>query len=485
MRRYLVILLVLAIAGCTVTSKKPDLKRLYAVSSADRFQNPVILVHGALASRLRTMQSGKEIWPGPWTNFLFDRLGPLALEIDPASLQARDGHAKAYALFDGFAGRHYYDRIRDALEDAGGYTFSRPGEPNRATQRYYIFLYDWRQDLVQSAALLDDFIDQIRRDHDDAHLRIDIVAHSMGALLTRYYLRYGDQDVLDSEMFTPNYRGAAKVRRVVLIGAPNMGSITALQTFMTGHKFGAANLYPEMLATMPSAYQLLPHPERDWMITIDGKKWRRDLYSVQTWREYRWSVFNPDMRERIRKRFENDDDAEQYLSMLERYFARNLQRAKRFHRAISLPVEGSPVRFIVFGGDCILTPARCLVENVNGESLVRLFPHEISRPLRGVDYRKLMLEPGDGRVTKPSLLARNALDPSVPATEPGAFGLAYAVLLCDSHSGLTANITFQDNLLNILLTQETTEDRVNRQELPRRKEQPAGQPPEFSPPELG
>lgn len=197
---------------------------------------------------------------------------------------------------------------------------------------------------------------------------------------------------------------------------------------------------------------------------------KREAYSVETWQTYHWSIYNPTVRARIRKRFRNDTEAQQYLDLLERYFARNLLRAKRFHRAISVPVQQSPVRYIVFGGDCILTPARCLVETINGQSFVRLFPGEIKKPLPGVDYSKLMLEPGDGRVTKPSLLARNALDPSVQAAEPGAFPVAYAVLLCDGHSALTANITFQDNLLNILLTQETTEDRVNRHALPPKPE---------------
>ncbi len=82
-------------------------------------------------------------------------------------------------------------------------------------------------------------------------------------------------------------------------------------------------------------------------------------------------------------------------------------------------------------------------------------------------------------MTKPSLLARNSLDPSAPTNNDGAFPIAYAVFLCESHGRLTTNITFQDNLLNILLSQETTEDRVNRGEVPtmkgsRRKPAPAG-----------
>jgi len=69
-----------------------------------------------------------------------------------------------------------------------------------------------------------------------------------------------------------------------------------------------------------------------------------------------------------------------------------------------------------------------------------------------------MLEPGDGSVTKPSLLARNSLSPT--SMKAGTIPLAYPMFLCEEHSQLTGNINFQDNLLNILLEQETTEYRI-------------------------
>ncbi len=171
-----------------------------------------------------------------------------------------------------------------------------------------------------------------------------------------------------------------------------MGSIRGLQVFLLGYRSRGAVLYPEILATMPSAYQLLPHPDRGWMITLDGRRLNRDLYSIATWREYRWSVFDPEMRNRIRKRFASQAEAHRYLALLERYFEKNLVRAKRFHRALSLPLRQSPVCYIVFGGDCTLTPARCLVEQINGRAYIRLYPNQIKQPRPGVDYRKLVFE---------------------------------------------------------------------------------------------
>ena len=79
MKRYLVVLLALALAGCATSPKAPDLKRLYAVSSADRSQNPVILIHGILGAKLRTTDDHREIWPGRLTNFLFGNLKLLGI----------------------------------------------------------------------------------------------------------------------------------------------------------------------------------------------------------------------------------------------------------------------------------------------------------------------------------------------------------------------------------------------------------------------
>jgi hypothetical protein len=59
-----------------------------------------------------------------------------------------------------------------------------------------------------------------------------------------------------------------------------------------------------------------------------------------------------------------------------------------------------------------------------------------------------MLEPGDGSVTKASLLARDSLDPLAARSD---FPIAWSMFVCEPHQNLPANPTFRDNLLNILL----------------------------------
>ena len=92
--------------------------------------------------------------------------------------------------------------------------------------------------------------------------------------------------------------------------------------------------------------------------------------------------------------------------------------------------------------------------------MVRLKPKEITHKKKGVNYDQLMLEPGDGSVTKPSLLGKNTLDPT-DASVASLFPIAYTVFLCQKHNQIPGDLTFQDNLLNILLTQKTTEDQLS------------------------
>jgi len=438
---------------------KPDLKRIFEFSTSENFQTPVIVIHGAFGARIRNTQSKEEIWPG--SNLLFGNFDDLALNIDPKTLQPNLGNTEAYALFDKVGNYDFYGKILKTLQHAGGYIEGKLGQVNpKNTHPYYVFVYDWRQDIAINAAQLDDFIEQIRRDYKNPSLKVDIVAHSMGGLVTRYFMRYGRKDVLSNTSFHPDFSGGKKLRKVILVGTPNLGSISGLQYFLTGYSVGLGSINSDILATMPGAYQLLPNPERNWMITPAGKKADVKLYNVKTWREFKWSVFDPDVQSRIRSRLRDNQSAEQYIQTLERYFAQQLSRAKRFHAALSVPVKNSPVHYIIFGGDCELTPARCLIETVRGKTVIRLNPEKIHNRVRGVNYRKLMLEPGDGSVTKPSLLARNSLDPT--SNKPSIMPLAYPIFLCAEHSQLTGNISFQDNLLNILLIQETTEDRIQK-----------------------
>ena len=162
-----------------------------------------------------------------------------------------------------------------------------------------LFAWDWREGMVAAARELDDLVERLRRLRGDPTLKVDIVAHSAGGLVARYFVRFGGVDTLHEVEPTITFAGGQKVRQAVLIGTPNYGSIKALQKAITGYPTGLARLPPETIATMPGMFQLLPHPDRTWMIDIRGRRLDLDLYDVATWRRHHWSAWDPDVRARI------------------------------------------------------------------------------------------------------------------------------------------------------------------------------------------
>lgn len=443
------LLLATTISGC-VTSRVPDLARLYQAHAAQRNRVPVIIIPGILGSRLADRETGKEAWPGSTGRLLTSDYLELALRIDPVTLEPLDDGRVASGLFDKAAGLDFYGRIVQALQQAGGYSPGEPGRPATPDRaHFYNFAYDWRQDNVATVRKLDALIEQIRRDHGDPELRVDVIAHSMGGLITRYYERYGTADVLDGNSFPVTGAGVAKLRRIVLLGTPNQGSVMAIHSFLNGYRVGLSRLPTEGIATMPSMYQLFPHPLVSWITTTRGEPLERDLFDTEVWRRFQWSVFDHTVRQRIAAQ----PDGWPSQEVFERYFEKRIERARRFVWSLIVPI--GDVRLIeplVFGGDCVPTPARLVIEEIGGESVARLRPEQIRNPAPGVDYDALMYEPGDGRVTKSSLLGRQALDPSIPRHEYANVEFDQAFFVCEGHDALTGNVNFLDNLLHHLLS---------------------------------
>ncbi len=453
--------------GCA-DEDKPNLKALYRINQwptthedhGRYVQPPVVIVPGIMSSTL-VDKAGRNIWFGSHWDTLFSDYQNLALTINPTTLTAQPSTYRADSIAHSVLGLEIYGSLENTLENIAFYRYTEPGEPlTLPERRYYTLPYDWRYDNIHAVRALDSLIDQIRKDYNDPNLKVDIIAHSMGGLIARYYMRYGTQDVLDSNEFPVTKAGAKKVRRLIQLGTPNLGSVSSLHSLIEGTKVGFGRVPPEVIATFPSLYQLLPHPLVDWIITPSGRPLNRDLYDVELWRRFQWSVFDPRIAKRIINKASDQATGEQQVATLQQFVARSLERARRFVWSLTVKVPDVDYEIIAFGGNCVATPARVLVEELNGHSHLRLQPTEIRNPHPKVDYFALMLEPGDGSVTKPSLLARDYLNPAVERHEYSFFPLKYAFFLCNEHGSLTANINFQDNLLNALLERSADEMRA-------------------------
>ncbi len=439
--------------GCTSAPPKPDLKRLYQSANVVAEQPPLILIPGIMGSRLRDKTTQRVLWPGSLWRIAFHHYGDLALRIDPVSLDGEPNNIEAFALTDTTAGQHFYDTITETLVDSGSFELTTPGTPVRDpyTRHLYLFPYDWRLDNVESARKLSALIDQLRSDYGRPDLKVDIVAHSMGGIVSRYLLEFGTEDVLDRDDPPITMAGAGKINRLILLGTPSLGSANTIENMIDGARLVVERILPETLATLPSVYQLLPNSDRKPLVGIDGRPLRvseedggspeRDIFDVNTWRDLQWSVFNPRIESQL---------GPSRTELLQRYFAKHLARAGRLQRDLEREQPASPVKLIVFGADCRLTPSRVLVEADGGRMVPRFEPQKIKHPLADHPYDELTREPGDGLVTKASLLGRQSLDPTVQ--NRGGFPIAFSFFLCAEHSEIPGNINFQDNLLNAILS---------------------------------
>jgi pimeloyl-ACP methyl ester carboxylesterase len=444
----------LGLAGC-MRAERPSLGELYASTRFRTDQPPLIVIPGAFGSALRDRSSGREIWPGPDTRLLFSRYRELELAIDPERLEPLPGPVEAFEIFKRGLGRDFYGQVLDTLQQAGGYTRCNACEQPRSGRRnFYVYIYDFRLDNVTAVRGLHDLIVRIRSDYGDARQPVDILAHSNGGLLARYYARYGTRDVLDDAIPAPDYAGAPAIRRLLLVGTPNLGTMQPVLSHTRGEEIGLAKIPPEVMATCPAPPQVMPHPLLPWLALPDGQDLSRDLYDIATWSELEWSIFAPDVAERTIANHGGGAEGRRYLETLRAYMARHFRRGRRFAEALSVTGDERDARPYLFGGDCAPTLKRLVVEEVNGRRLARERVADIARPVAGVDYATLMFEPGDLVVTRSSLLGRIDRDVAAPRDNNEQMRIEHSVFLCEKHQSLTGNPSFQDNLLYALLSSD-------------------------------
>lgn len=150
-----------------------------------------------------------------------------------------------------------------------------------------VFDYDWRQDNRVTAKRLCALLEALASARG-GRVKVNLVAHSMGGLVTLHCLRYGAGD----DTGEPTWAGARHVKRVVFLGTPFRGAPGMFDDFTLGTPVGRnhALLSPEALFTFASAFQLMP-AQSDFFVDASGQPVAFDVYRPDAWVGGGWGVF--------------------------------------------------------------------------------------------------------------------------------------------------------------------------------------------------
>lgn len=431
----------------------------------------MIVIPGILGTELINSKTGETVWPSAF------RTSQEGLPISPNLAANRDDLVPGKIIETVKLGRllpevYVYRDLLLALRRYAGY---RDGDWNNPSadgyeDTFYVFPYDWRQDNIGNARELIKRIAQLKTKLQRPDLKFSIVAHSMGGLIARYAAMYGDADLPTGDgPIQPTWAGAEHISKIVMIGVPNEGSADAFATIVEGYSIteGLRRRVPllnkltvEDVVRTPSVFQLMPHRDAVRFLDENLQPLAVDLYDPEVWKRYGWSVIyaSPDFRRRYAGAAGTDGANGRPEDELDAYLAATLQRTRRFHEALdAVNNSSSPVVLLAIGGDCEETlSAPVILRDEKRNRWVTLTRPREYRTSSGVKITKqratdAMYAPGDGRVTRTSLLGENLF--KARDTQTGFTLSRYAVFGCDLHGQLPRNKTLQDNALTAIVNE--------------------------------
>lgn len=297
MRNIVIILcVVIFLTGCRYESKK---------SIDVPLKRSIIFVPGFKGSRLAD-SNNSVVWVTAGEVFF----GSRSVSIPNQLLGIRGEFLHPLSILDsisvipGIYSYNVYGSFLDALR-----------ENVAADTEVVPFYYDWRLDAVESSHKLGELIEAKK----SAGLEVDVIAHSMGGLLTAYYLRYGRQD---SSNAVENWDGAHKVRKVIFAGTPFLGSLEIFDDMLIGGATGPNHslLSAEAYGSFPSSYQLLPAPGIKNFFPENP-----DIHDVAVWEKNRWGLFH------------SDDSSEMILNARRNFMEECFTRSQKFFSLINEP----------------------------------------------------------------------------------------------------------------------------------------------------
>jgi pimeloyl-ACP methyl ester carboxylesterase len=235
-----------------------------AALAAETVQRPLVVVAGILGSKLCN-RSGDVVWGtgSSLKNFARLELGASSQE-DLASC----GLIEKVEVFGPLYSIKAYAGLLAYLKSIGF------NESN-----LYLFDYDWRQSNFETAKKLKTFIEERQK---DGRLpgKFDILAHSMGGIVTRIYL---------------DENPGSAVNKVIYFGTPFLGSANTLGTLSEGWGSfsnwlaGGIDTIRRVAMSFPGFMELLPRYDKCCYVRLtSGPAEAIDIFDAEKWRALNW-----------------------------------------------------------------------------------------------------------------------------------------------------------------------------------------------------
>ena len=464
MRTLLIRLISAVVSGCTpstgsYTSRKTKVKLpSYAGDIAEKNmayegvkRNPIIVIHGFQGANLINSKTGENLW-GKFSisdalTVNKDRLRQFChpmqkgKKIDELSDEVvPDGILKTVKVsvigikVEAIA----YNNLIESLVYGGYQPESLPLAKGKHFNTLFKFAYDWRRDLPYNARVLDKFIKEkkayIQKQYEmfygikNFDVQFDVIAHSMGGLLSRYYLRYGAANLPDDGSLPKiTWAGSKYFDTVIIAGTPNAGYLDTFLELLSGVK--SLNYSPAALGTLPTYYQMLPAMETE-SILFYGNNSPVDVFNPELWKKMKWGIMDPKEDKTLQILLPDIKTKKERQSIAFDHLSKCLTRAKQFINAMK--IKSSPpndVQLELILGHGIKTSRRAYVDPETGK-------------IKKIEYAL-----GDGKVLSSSAIWDERASGVWSVFVRTPIGWTDIVLLRAAHMGILEDPAFVDNVL--------------------------------------
>ncbi|HYS54916.1 MAG TPA: hypothetical protein VER58_14255 [Thermoanaerobaculia bacterium] len=318
--------------ACTTDATRRGYLRTIA-ATYDAPPRPAIIVPGFGVTRLFDPVTRRYVWGTGRATFQTRYDDDLDLPIDDAG---NVGHDRL--IPQGYVGSrgpvNIGWQLMEGLRKFGRYTPDRDVFP---------FYYDWRLSARENANKLDALVDRVRGTG-----KVDIVAHSAGAIVALTYLKLSG--------------GGSKVDHLVMIAPTQRGVVDAFRVVVRPERFVRRVFTTEMVETWPFVAELMPEDGR-FLVDENGRPIDRDLWTAEGWQGIRGVLPQQLVRARI------------------------LRHALRDH---PMPVG---VHVSVIAGDCVATARQVLMRH---DRSFAFYPGELLPDEKKL--ASLLFDAGDGTV---------------------------------------------------------------------------------------